>query len=355
MMNRDESAEPGMTVVMPTRGNVAVVLKALAALRAARDCLSPEIPVEFFMVDDSAQEDAARLRAACDPARDEYYISGPRIVAQKRNIGARLGKYTYILFLDSDCIPVRSMLDDHYRMLRCTRTAEGMPVGAITGAIVAEEEARDWFWKVTEFSTIFNAPNLWPLEYREVFWAPADNLSMRREVFEEIGGFHDEPFTVVGGEDVDICMKLRDAGYTITCIQKALVYHSREPVAGFSDIARKMFTYGRSSVYNASRQPHCQGWHANRITLSAGAVAAALLTGRRQPVRAAVAAVSGIWLWDAARLMRQQRSLAPSLAVPAVAVEWIFDGGIVAEALRRKRPDCLVKRFRYFDQSLFRR
>lgn len=348
-------ASDGITVVMPTLGRVGTVRKALNALRDARRLLPPDVGYEFFMVDDSPEPEGSQLRELCDPVQSETYLWGPRIVGAKRNFGARAGKYSTILFLDSDCISEPSLLVDHLAMLDRAEKSGATAAGAVTGATVPDGEADTWFWKAAEFSLIFNAPNLWALEYHEVPWAPGDNLSMRRAIFDEIGGFDEHPYTVVGGEDVDICMRLRDEGYVIRCIRKALVRHSREPISGMGDIAKKLFLYGRTSVYNAARQPHHQDLHANRVTISAALLALGAARGQRRTMTAAALAAGGLFLADAGRLMRRRGRWAPELALPAIFLEWTFDAGICREALRRGRPRCLLTRFRYFDESGFRR
>jgi GT2 family glycosyltransferase len=60
-------------------------------------------------------------------------------------------------------------------------------------------------------------------------------MLLKREVFDSVGGF-DEQLTL-GLHDVDLCLKLRQAGYRIVCVPEAELYHyesratQREPVA----------------------------------------------------------------------------------------------------------------------------
>jgi hypothetical protein len=150
-------------------------------------------------------------------------------------------------------------------------------------------------------------------------------------------------------------MRMRDRGYVISCVQKALVRHSRDTVSGLGGIAKKLHLYGRSSVYNAARQPQHQELYANRIAMAAAILALAAVTARRRGAAVGAAAVAAMFASDAVRLMRLRGEWAPALAVPATSLEWVFDLGICHEALCRGQLRCLFSRFRYFDRSGFRR
>lgn len=344
----------GITVVMPTRGNVEVVTRAVEALRIARKNLPDSVGYELILVDDSDHADACALRDLCQDGPEERYLRGPRRVGAKRNLGARSGQYPYLVFIDSDCFASDAFLVAHLRALATTHTATGHPIGAVAGPTVMLGEPPNWTWRVADFSTIHNAPNLWPREHREVFWAATANLALRRTVFEEVGGFDEATFTVVGGEDVDLCMRLRELGYTIACAPEALVHHARMHVRRLSRIVGKLYTYGRSSVYNAARQPQHQQIHLNRATAVLAMLGSAALSSRprRRLVQVGLGAAA-LWAADAALLSARRRRFAPGLAVSAVALEWAFDLGILAEALRRGQVSCAVKRFRYFDRNHF--
>ena len=48
-------------------------------------------------------------------------------------------------------------------------------------------------------------------------------LMMRRDVFEEIGGFDEE--LAVAFNDVDLCLRIRERGYRVVYVPHALLYH----------------------------------------------------------------------------------------------------------------------------------
>jgi cellulose synthase/poly-beta-1,6-N-acetylglucosamine synthase-like glycosyltransferase len=178
------------------------------------------------------------------------------------------------------------------------------------------------------------------------------NLSVRREVFEAVGGFDEDTFTIVGGEDVDFCLRLRDAGYTIATAPDAVAFHARDHITSFLQLVRKLFLYGRSSIYNCVRKPRYSSFHTNPVAVILLLVLFGAGVGLGWPVLyVALGTASSWWLLNAIQLMILRRSWAIHRAIFAVALEWSFEAGSVLEALRRGRPLLVFRRFRYFDEK----
>jgi cellulose synthase/poly-beta-1,6-N-acetylglucosamine synthase-like glycosyltransferase len=73
---------------------------------------------------------------------------------------------------------------------------------------------------------------------------PGCNLAIRREVLAGLGGF--DPRFRVAGDDVDICWRMLEDGWTIGYSHAALVWHRRrDTVRGF---LRQQRGYGRANV-----------------------------------------------------------------------------------------------------------
>ena len=53
---------------------------------------------------------------------------------------------------------------------------------------------------------------------------------LKKEIFEAVGGF-DEGY-INGFEDVDLCLKLREAGYMLIFNPKSIIFHFEEKTAG---------------------------------------------------------------------------------------------------------------------------
>ncbi|TCJ20781.1 glycosyltransferase [Rubrobacter taiwanensis] len=80
---------------------------------------------------------------------------------------------------------------------------------------------------------------------------PGCNMAYRRDRLSEIGGF--DPIYRAAGDDVDVCWKLLDLGYTIRFHPAALVWHhSRGRVR---DFWRQQVGYGRAEALVARNHP----------------------------------------------------------------------------------------------------
>ena len=58
---------------------------------------------------------------------------------------------------------------------------------------------------------------------REIFWATGAALAIRSKLFHKIGGF--DPWYFAHQEEIDLCWRLKRAGYTIRVEPQAIVYH----------------------------------------------------------------------------------------------------------------------------------
>jgi GT2 family glycosyltransferase len=63
-------------------------------------------------------------------------------------------------------------------------------------------------------------------------------MMVRREVFEQVGGFDEE--LSVAYNDVDFCLRVREAGYRIVWTPYAELYHHESASRGFAMDAREI-------------------------------------------------------------------------------------------------------------------
>ena len=62
-------------------------------------------------------------------------------------------------------------------------------------------------------------------------------MMLRKEVFEEVGGFDEN--LAVAYNDVDLCLKIRERGYLIVYTPYAELYHHESPSRGYDDTVEK--------------------------------------------------------------------------------------------------------------------
>jgi GT2 family glycosyltransferase len=60
-------------------------------------------------------------------------------------------------------------------------------------------------------------------DIRDVFWATGACLVIRADLFKKVGGFDNDFFAHM--EEIDLCWRLKNAGYRIVCNPESTVYH----------------------------------------------------------------------------------------------------------------------------------
>jgi GT2 family glycosyltransferase len=340
----------GITIVIPVKGRVQLLAAALSSLvESRRRC--PE-PTQVIVVDDSEPADAAQHRDNC-LRFDAQYLRGPRRVGAKRNAGAAAADYDLITFIDSDC-----QVGADFLAVVATALRESPPeVGAVAGPIEMtgrETGTLRLFRRTTEL----NQPFTWPLVHEQITWAATANFTVRAEVFHQLGGFAVDTLTVVGGEDVDLGVRMTKAGYVIMCCADAVVQHSRSTGDSVLTIGKRLCTYGRAANWLLLRHPERREFRLNPVALIAATGAVASITARRTRGRSgwAVAVVAASLL--AQHAWRRRRSgdgprVIGSLVASTV-LDWSFDLGEFVGAWQVGRPQHLFSRFVFMDNDTFR-
>lgn len=90
----------------------------------------------------------------------------------------------------------------------------------------------------------------------EIFWASGACFAIRKDCFKEAGGFDESYFA--HQEEIDLCWRLKNLGYSIWCSSKSEVYHqgggtlsSASPRKTFLNFRNSLFTLLKNSNKNA--------------------------------------------------------------------------------------------------------
>jgi GT2 family glycosyltransferase len=181
-----------ISVIIPTCDRPESLARCLEQLGSA---------AEIIVSDDSRTEATRRLISSHFP--QVKWFEGPRRgPAANRNHGARRAIGDWLAFVDDDCIPERTWL------------------AGIARAIPAAD--------VVEGRTVCRGRTNHPLEEivenltGNLFWSC--NLAIRRDLFEQLGGF-DEDFLEAGGEDLEFAWRIRKMKLIARYAPEAVVYH----------------------------------------------------------------------------------------------------------------------------------
>ena len=237
---------PRLSVVVPTRDRPERLATCLAALT---DVLGPD---DELVVADSASADPAAVAAVVAQYGGRLVRCEQKGASRARNAGWRAARAEEVAFVDDDVV-VRAGWADAL----VGRTGAG--VGFAAGRTVAPEGHTGAAVSVT----VGQPDEVVDRSSRGAFLA-ANNLLVRREVLEQVGGFDERlgPGTwLEAGEDLELLDRVLEAGVTGRFVADAVAEHEqwRDPAAA----RRLQWAYGKgmgARVAAAARRSPRDGW-----------------------------------------------------------------------------------------------
>ncbi len=200
---------PRFSVVVPTFQRRDVVQETVRAL----DRQEFDGDVEIIVVVDGSTDGTADALRALELSTPLTVLEQPnRGLSVTRNRGAAEAKGELVLFLDDDMEADRRLLTQHDRSHRAGADAVmgHFPLHPDSPPTVLSEALQQWAEERLERLSAAGEE----LPFDELL---CGQLSIRRELFEELGGF-DEDFTAdgaFGNEDLDFLHRLIGAGYRL--------------------------------------------------------------------------------------------------------------------------------------------
>lgn len=236
---------PGFSIVIPTYQRREVVSAAVGALCRVRYGGTFEAIV---VVDGSTDGTADALAALETPFPLRVVTQPNRGAASARNHGARLASGEVLLFLDDDMMADPEILEQHARshaggadaVLGHIPLDPGSPRNFLSAGVASWAEERRQRLVETGEVTMYDIIT--------------PQLSVRRAVFEALGGF-DEAFTrggSYGNEDLDLGVRLLE-GYRVVFNPDAVA--AQRYVVGYEAHLRQWFQAGKADVAFVAKHP----------------------------------------------------------------------------------------------------
>jgi len=214
-------AKPAVSIVIPTYNQAHRTFLLLEALHAARE----KTGFEIVIVDNDSTDETRTLLGRLDHVTIQLNESN-RGFGEASTAGAKLGRGEFICFLNNDTVPVPGWLD------ALVHTARTYPLCGAVGAKLVHgdgrlQEAGSILWQ--DGSALGYGRGMDPQDpaygyLREVDYCSAACLLMPRKLFFRIGGF-DERYAPAYYEDTDLCMAIREAGFSVVYQPLATVFH----------------------------------------------------------------------------------------------------------------------------------
>ena len=193
---------------------------------------------EVIVVDSSEGSEKEKIMESCHEY-DAVYLEGDDSVRKKRNKGIRASRYEYILFIDSDVVAEKGILDEY---VKGYQSYHNVRLGGVLGYTEFVGKKTFW-WKILELTPLINSFSF-AREYPFHSWTIGNNVSFKKSVLEEIGMFEENfPFKL-GGDDLDMTYRVTKAGYWIGSAPNAVTYHSRETWNNFKAIHNRAMRWG---------------------------------------------------------------------------------------------------------------
>jgi len=197
--------------------------------KCLKENISDEINWKLTLVDDGSIDGTdkwAEKHPEINYVRNEANVG----FAKSCNRGAKSLEAEYILFLNNDTEPQKGFLE---YMLKIAE--DNYPKFPIVGAKLLTIDGRF----IQHAGIRFMAASGYPYEYGQ--GRPADDYScnksreaeavtaacmlVKKDIFDKLGGFCEE--FINGWEDVDFCLRAREAGFRIYYCAEAIVLHHR--------------------------------------------------------------------------------------------------------------------------------
>jgi mycofactocin glycosyltransferase len=270
---------PPVSVVVPFRGGP----DAGDRLRTALDPLELADDDELIVADNS--DDGAATGRLAGIAR-VIPATGERSSYHARNVGARAAANDWILFVDADCEPRPDLLGRYF--------SEPIPddCALVAGGIVGLEEQRSLLARYTRDRRFYDGERgLGADGALEGGAAPTGNLLVRREAFEELGGFEEG---IRSAGDFDLCWRAQAAGWRLLRRPAASVAHRhREDLASFLSMVAR---YGSGAAWINRRYPGAAPRWGLIPGLTGSARDVAVNLARRRPTEALYRGIDALGL-----------------------------------------------------------
>lgn len=236
------------SIVIPTWNRSELVEALLKSLYDERERYTSG-RTEVLIVDSSTDSEKDSIISSCKKY-DAIYVEGDDSVRKKRNKGIRQSKYDYILFIDSDVVVEKGLLDEYVEAYK-------NPYKVKLGGVLGYTEfvgKRTFWWKMLERTSLVNSFSF-ARDYPFHSWTIGNNVSFKKSVLEEIGMFEENfPFKL-GGDDLDMTYRVTKAGYMIGSAPNAVTYHSRKTWNNYKAVHDRAKRWGTMENFIVGRHP----------------------------------------------------------------------------------------------------
>ena len=166
----------------------------------------------------------------------KYFFQKNKGPAAARNSGINIASGDIVAFIDSDCIAEKDWIQE------ISKWYENNRVAGIGGTIKAKPSDS----RVGQYCAYVKMNERPEIDKTGIVYLVTANASFRKEYLKQIGGF-DERYNFPGGEDMDLCHRLRMQGYVLKYNRNAEVYNQHKQ--NLASLLKTYFNYGKGRSF----------------------------------------------------------------------------------------------------------
>jgi glycosyltransferase involved in cell wall biosynthesis len=234
-----------VSVIIPTYNDKGRLKEAVGSLKKQT---YPKDRYEIIIVDDGSDDGTkewAQREIGNRSGNLKYFFqehSGP---ARARNNGIKNALGEVIAFIDSDCVASPSWLEE------IVKGYDKPGVAGIGGRIRASPTAS----KISQYCAYVRMNEQPVADKTGIVYIITGNASFKKANLDKVQGF-DERYDFPGGEDPDLCYRIKRQGYVFQYNRNAVVYNRHKEK--LRELFRSYFNYGKGEVFLILRRR--SGW-----------------------------------------------------------------------------------------------
>lgn len=174
-------------------------------------------------------------------------------LAAKRNLGIRSSNNRLVVFLDDDCVPTKSLIEEYQKAFR--RYGFGKRV-AFCGEVRYPEQfvLKSNYYRFRDsrhFGFGDCGKKFDTLDYKTIV---VMNMCFERDIFATTVGVVNEEFIGYGAEDQDLGWRMQEAGFTlIACPAKIIHYEMTGSISAYGSKIRRTARDGMKTLLRVNR------------------------------------------------------------------------------------------------------
>ncbi len=229
-----------VSLVIPTYNRLIKLFRLLKSLNQ----LVP-LPDEVIIIDDHSNDQTPELLKRWKDIKNGFYKKivlkdqnkGP---AHSRNIGIETASNDLVAFVDDDVV----VKNDWIKRITTPLSNANINLVGVGGVVKAFK--KHIISQYCVIHKILEAPI-------QLNYLSTVNCCFKKEQLMNIGGFNTS-ISFAGGEDTDLCLRLKKKGFCFKKVHEAIVYHDFSP--NFLDFCQTWLRYGKGThlaIHNLRR------------------------------------------------------------------------------------------------------